>query len=86
MTETAIDKFGRVVIPKTVRETYHLVPGEHLIVETYKEGILLKPIHSEPKVVSEDGLMVLDGSVPYNSKPGELIAQSRKERLTRFTE
>lgn len=82
--ETVIDKFGRIVIPKTVRENFNLIPGEHLAIEIYREGILLRPIPEESQVVSEDGLMVLDGSVPYNVEPGDLLAASRKERLTRF--
>lgn len=82
--ETTIDKFGRIVIPKSVRESFNLMPGEHLIIEIYKEGILLKPITGETRVISEEGLLVLDGTVPDNVDTKDLIVKSRKERLTGF--
>jgi AbrB family looped-hinge helix DNA binding protein len=39
-----IDKAGRVVIPKSLREELHLEPGDALEMESAGEQITLRPI------------------------------------------
>jgi AbrB family looped-hinge helix DNA binding protein len=80
--ETSLDKFGRVIIPKEVRDNLHLRPGEHLSVEVYNDGIYLKQIEEESQIVSEEGLLVLDGSLPYNFEPDDFVAKSRRKRFS----
>lgn len=60
--EVTLDKFGRVVIPKSVREHLGLGPGTVLdIEEGEEEGILLRPRRPEPDLVEEDGVLVFTG-------------------------
>lgn len=60
--EVTLDKFGRVVIPKAVRENLGLGPGTVLdIEEGEEEGILLRPRRPEPDLVEEHGVLVFTG-------------------------
>lgn len=57
-----LDKFGRVVIPKAVRDQLGLRPGAVLeIEEGGAEGILLRPRRPEPDLVEEEGVLVFTG-------------------------
>jgi len=59
--EITLDKFGRVVIPRRVREHLGLGPGTVLEVETREQDILLRPRRTEPDLVEEDGVLVFTG-------------------------
>lgn len=59
--ETVIDKFGRVVIPKRLREDLDLKPGSALQVEELNGGILLRPVQEEPQVRVKNGVLVFSG-------------------------
>lgn len=43
-TRSIIDKAGRVVIPKPLREELHLEPGDSLEMESAGEQITLRPV------------------------------------------
>lgn len=43
----SIDKMGRIVIPRDVRQTVGLNAGDSVAIRITKEGILLCPIQSE---------------------------------------
>lgn len=59
--ETTLDKFGRIVIPKRVREDLGLKPGSVLRIERQEEEIRLTPAHGEPHVLLKDGVLVFSG-------------------------
>ena len=59
--EVTLDRFGRVVLPKSVREDLDLDAGSVLEIEEVKDGILLKPIRDEPQLVERDGVLVFLG-------------------------
>ncbi len=42
-----LDKAGRVVIPKIVREELHLEPGDALHLECEGERVTLRPVRSD---------------------------------------
>lgn len=45
-----IDKSGRIVVPKKLREALHLLPGTQLKVEQIGDGFHLGPVHREARV------------------------------------
>ena len=59
--EVTLDRFGRVVLPKSVRDDLDLDAGSVLEIEEVKDGILLKPIRDEPLLVERDGVLVFLG-------------------------
>ena len=63
MDTTAIDRFGRIVIPKSVRDTLGLDPTTELTVYVEGENILLTPILDPERLVVRDGVTVFEGDL-----------------------
>ena len=59
--ETNLDRFGRVIIPKRVREKLGLKPGALLEVQQQGGDLLLKPVQEEPRLLERDGVLVFGG-------------------------
>ena len=76
--EAILDKFGRIVIPKKIREDFNLIPGSPIRIEEGKEEILLRPIEGEPSLTKKDGVLVFTGKSLENLEAK--IEESRKER------
>ena len=77
--ETTLDRFGRVVIPKQVRDDLGLSPGSVLKVEERAEGIVLKPVAESSPLALKDGILVFTGEVE-----GDLETALRRNRDERF--
>lgn len=73
-----IDKVGRVVLPKAVREQYGLDPGTELEIEESDNMIILRPIHQEPSIREKEGLLVV--SAPINDDLTDVVSRMRDER------
>lgn len=58
--EATIDKAGRIVVPKAIRDALGLSPGTILDVSTYGAGLTLIPRGRTATVVEADGVLVLD--------------------------
>jgi AbrB family looped-hinge helix DNA binding protein len=85
-----IDKAGRIVVPKKLRDALHLTPGTRLIVERSGDMLTLVPNTIEAKLVIENGAPLIfpadPSNVPIltNEMVSELVAQGRQERERRF--
>jgi len=77
--EVTIDKFGRVILPKPVRDGLDLEAGSVLVVEEIEEGIVLKPVREAPDIVDEDGVLVFVGEPTGNI--GAATDSLRRKRL-----
>ena len=56
--ETTLDKFGRIVIPKKIRDNLGLTPGITIKIETAGKEVVLKPLLEESPVEFKDGVLV----------------------------
>ena len=59
--QTILDRFGRVVIPKEVRDAVGLEPGAVLTVEERGEKILLAPLAEGKSLALKEGILVYAG-------------------------
>lgn len=59
--ETTLDRFGRIVIPKRVRDELGLDAGSVLQIEEAEGRIVLSLRRDEPDLVREDGVLVFTG-------------------------
>lgn len=59
--QSTIDRSGRVVIPKPVRDGLHLTPGTALSVEERNGEIVLKPATATPSLKRKAGVLVFSG-------------------------
>lgn len=80
--EVTLDKFGRLVIPKAVRESLGLGPGSTLEVDEKDEALLLRPRRPEPDLVEEEGVLVFTGEAAGDLEGA--VGRHRDERLTRL--
>lgn len=53
-----LDKAGRVVIPKALRDELRLEPGDSLELESEGERVTLRPVRSESPLRKERGVWV----------------------------
>jgi AbrB family looped-hinge helix DNA binding protein len=89
-TTVEIDKAGRIVVPKKLRDALNLIPGTRLKVILAGERLMLTPSYSEAQLIIENGTPLIfpadPGSAPVltNEAVNELVAQGRQERERRF--
>jgi AbrB family looped-hinge helix DNA binding protein len=81
--ELTIDKFGRVVIPKKLRE--HLGVGLSLKVEVKEtpEGILLKPVRRGSGLMMKDGVLILRGGGDNSHISWDMLVEDEREERIR---
>ena len=80
-THLIIDKAGRVVIPKPVREELHLEPGDALEMESAGEQITLRPVRGTAPLRKEHNVWVFHTGQPLGaSATDEMLQRIRKER------
>ena len=77
--ETTLDKFGRIVIPKEIRDYFNLRPGSQIRIEESEQTIILKPVVGEPNLHYKDGLLVFSG-VPMGGLE-KTLEKHREDRL-----
>ena len=77
--ETMLDKFGRIVLPKQVRDDLGLKVGEILRVEEREDEIVLKPIQKESHLNIKDGVLVFSASATGDLT--QAMSAQREERL-----
>jgi len=76
-----MDKSGRLVVPKKMREALHVQAGALFEVEERDEGIYLRPLHREPLLVRRGGLLVMAGGPSAGYATRDLVGEDREDRL-----
>ena len=76
-----IDKTGRIVVPKPLRERLGFRPDTELEAIEQPEGVLLKRVHQRPSMVKVDGLWVHQGSAEPGANWERILEDVREERI-----
>jgi len=79
--QVAIDRFGRLVLPKAIRDDFGLLPGDLLEAEEQKDAIVLRPSGRSDALSSHGRVLVFGGKA--EGKLVDVQAQLRRERLDR---
>jgi len=80
-----IDKAGRIVVPKKLRDALHLAPGTRLKIERNGDGMVLEHASPEPQLILKDGMWVVSGSQKVTADDvNEIIRQGYAERQARI--
>ncbi len=80
---TRLDKFGRVVLPKNIRDHLDLKPGQELKVESTDEEVILKPVKKELPLHVKNGVLVFSGAATGDI--AEAVKQHREGRLKKVS-
>jgi len=76
-----MDKSGRIVLPKRLRERLGLRPGMELEAVEQPGGVLLRPAEHPPSMIQVDGLWVHRGTVATGASWGRVLDDVREERI-----
>lgn len=80
-TRITLDKAGRIVIPKSLREELHIEPGDSLELEVAGEQIMLRPVRGTAPLIKERGVWVFRTGQPLSaSVTDETMRRIRDER------
>ena len=78
-TKLTLDKAGRVVLPKPLRDRLQLAPGDTLHLETEGERITLRPVRQNVMLKKELGVWVYQGESADTSIT-DLLDRERENR------
>ncbi len=79
-TRVTIDRAGRVVVPKAVRDELRLQPGDELELRSGPDSITLAPVHNSTTLVKEQGVWVYRSGVPSSQSLPTIIDEDRQNR------
>jgi AbrB family looped-hinge helix DNA binding protein len=80
-TQLTLDKAGRIVIPKVLRDELKLSPGDSLKLEAEGEKITLRPVRGATPLRKERGIWVYRTGRPLSaSTTNETLRKVREER------
>jgi AbrB family looped-hinge helix DNA binding protein len=85
METTRLSSKGQVILPKSVRESHHWVPGTEFVIEDTPDGVLLRPAKSfQPTRLEEViGCTSYKGPAKTLQDMEEAIAKGVKARHAR---
>jgi AbrB family looped-hinge helix DNA binding protein len=72
-TTLTIDKAGRVVLPKPVRDALQISPGDALELQSYEDQIILRPARGRGRMYKKNGMWVFDSG---ETVPAEVVNQT----------
>ena len=78
-----IDRAGRVVVPKTLRERFNLVAGTELEIEVTGDCLQLRKLGAAPALARGRGILVHHGSGRVSLDVTEFIRAERDSRSRR---
>jgi AbrB family looped-hinge helix DNA binding protein len=80
-TKLTLDKTGRIVLPKAVRDEMELLPGDTLELESSEEEITLRAVRGHVSLRKKSGIWVYRVGEPLtDAVVQKTVAQVRRER------
>ena len=81
---TTIDRAGRIVVPKSLRERFNLVAGTELEIEAGADRLQLRRVDAEPALVRKKGILVHHGGARTDLDVAAFIRGERDSRSRRL--
>ena len=75
---TTLDRFGRIVVPKAIRDRHGLVPGTEFEIEDSDGHIILRVLSHENGLAEKDDMLIFRGK-----SAGDVTAAVRAHRQER---
>ena len=74
-----MDRAGRVVLPKPLRDRFRLRGGDTLTIKVRGDAIELRPARATGQLKRVNGVLVFSGSGPPSA--ADFVGQAREERI-----
>ncbi len=81
--KTTVDRFGRMVVPKEIRDRLGVRPGAEIEIEEREGEIVLRQVEYKVPLKKEDGVLVFTGTAMGDIS--ESVRGHREERLKKFS-
>lgn len=81
MAHLELDRFGRVLIPKALREALSLQAGEQLEVELKDGALHLRPVQRPAQLIEHAGRLILASEGKITGDPVEEFRDARTEEV-----
>jgi AbrB family looped-hinge helix DNA binding protein len=72
--DLVIDKLGRVVIPKKVREHLHLHAGSRMRLREQADGVYLEALREDPELEERGGVLIIAKDGKQNPLTADEVA------------
>lgn len=79
---TTLDKFGRIIIPKRLRENLGIKPETTLNISEENRRIVIELVKEKNPIVNRDGILVYTGKLDI--KISDLIKSDRTKRMRKL--
>ncbi len=83
---TTIDKAGRIVLPKSVRDRLNLRDGTVLEIEVGEDEVRLHAVAQRPALIEKQGVLVHHGSETVSLDVADFINREREVHALRVAE
>jgi AbrB family looped-hinge helix DNA binding protein len=80
---TVLDRFGRVLLPKPLRDRAGIRPGDALRVAVRSGNLVLEPVRGDAGIALRDGLPVLTGYALSEEFDWTSLVRRDRERRVR---
>jgi AbrB family looped-hinge helix DNA binding protein len=77
--KTTVDRFGRVIVPKGIRDRLGLVPGSEMTIDEHENEVVLKLVDQGAPTKLESGILVFAGAA--KSDITDAVRMQREDRL-----
>ncbi|OGW17714.1 MAG: hypothetical protein A2072_07655 [Nitrospirae bacterium GWC1_57_7] len=81
--KTTLDKFGRLVVPKDIRDRLGLRPGDEIEIEEHGREVVLKPADDIVPLQMKDGVLVFTGASTGDIEGS--VSAGRDEHIRRLS-
>ncbi|MBS1853009.1 MAG: AbrB/MazE/SpoVT family DNA-binding domain-containing protein [Acidobacteria bacterium] len=81
ITKITLDRAGRVVLPKPIRDELQIAPGDSLELESSADGLILRPARGNGRLRKKRGAWVFDSGTPLREEVvQDTLQRVREER------
>ncbi len=79
---TSLDKFGRVIIPKRLRQYLGIGAGSKINISEEGKRIVIEPLEEKEPIIDKNGILVFTGKI--ESSPEDFIQNDRRKRMNKL--
>jgi len=76
-----VDKAGRIILPKPLRDRFQLREGSELSLEEHAEGLTLRPVEQKSSMVQQHGIWVHQGQAPTGFDWDTIVDTIRDQQI-----